>query len=251
MPEPALRAAIQISGEFRCLHLMKDYYERNILQDLERRGYAVDVFAHCWKKDETSLGTFQYDGRGDWHKTMPVFSNAEGVQLFKPISYLFQDPDDIPMIKGKNRWIQMCYSIFMSNHLRILYENRTGTKYNLVIRYRTDCIINEPLLKDLPINVSSFLVIPKSTNVSNDDGPYNDGDENHICDWVAYGSPDMLNIYASAYLMWADSVNTPDGHACIALNLTSHNVKAIRSPLSFFLVEGNGQIRGIVRNSTI
>jgi len=250
MPEPALRAAIQISGEFRCLHLIKEYYERNILQDLQRRGYAVDIFAHCWKKEETSLGTFLHEHRGNWHETMPVFSNDEGVKFFKPVSYLFQDPNEVSMIKGKHRCIQMCYSIFMANHLRTVYEKRTGITYNLVMRHRTDCIVNEPLFKDLP-TISSFLVIPKSTTVSNDDGPYNDGDENHICDWIAYGTPDMLNIYASAYLMWADSVNTPDGHACIALNLTKHKVKAIRSYLSFFLVEGNGQIRGILRNSSI
>lgn len=241
------KAAIQISGEFRCLHIMKDYFEKNIVQDLQKRGYTVDIFAHCWKRDETSLGTFQYDGRGDWHKTMPVFSNQEGINLFKPVSYLFQDPDEIPMIKGKNRWIQMCYSIFMANYVRNTYAKNNNIHYDLVIRHRTDCIITEPLFKDLPMQTAPFLVIPKSTVVSNDDGPYNDGDENHICDWVAYGTPDMLDIYTSAYLMWADSINTPDGHACIALNLTKHGVKAVRSQLPFFLVEGNGQIRGILR----
>ena len=99
---------------------------------------------------------------------MAVFSNADGVNLFKPISYLFQEPDEVSVLKGKNRYIHMYYSIFMANHLRKIYEMKTDTKYDLVIRYRTDCIVNEPLLKDLPVQ-ASFLVIPRSTKTTNSD----------------------------------------------------------------------------------
>lgn len=244
------KAAIQISGEFRCLHLTKDSFEKNILQDLQKKGYAVDVFVHCWKRDETSLGTYPFEGRGDWHKTMAVFSNADGVNLFKPTSYLFQEPDEVSVLKDKNRFVHMYYSIFMANHLRKIYEMKTGSKYDLVIRYRTDCIVNEPLLKHLPAE-ASFLVIPRSTKTTNCDGPWNDGDDKHVCDWLAYGTPDCMNIYCDTFVTWVSENQTPEGEACLAQHLSRKNQKIIRSDLSFFIIEGNGQIRGNLRNSTI
>lgn len=243
-----LKAAIQISGEFRCLHLMKDSFEKNMLEDLQKKGYAVDIFTHCWKREETSLGTYPFEGRGDWHKTMAVFSNQDGVNLFKPTSYLFQEPDEVSVLKGKNRFVHMYYSIFMANHLRKVYETKTGTKYDLVIRYRTDCIVNEPLLKDLP-KQSSFLVIPRSTTTYNCDGPWNDGDDKHVCDWLAYGTPDCMNTYCDTFITWVTETQTPEGEACLAVHLSRKNQKIIRSDLSFFIIEGNGQIRGKLRNA--
>jgi len=242
------KAAIQISGEFRCLHLMKESFEKNILQDLQKRGYTVDIFAHCWKRDHTSLGTYPFEGRGDWHKTMAVFSNQDGVNLFKPTSYLFQEPDEVTVLKGKNRFVHMYYSIFMANHLRKLHETKPGCTYDLVIRYRTDCIVDEPLLKDLPTQ-SSFLFIPRSTTTYNCDGPWNDGDDKHVCDWLAYGTPDCMNTYCDTFVTWVSENETPEGEACLAVHLSRKNQKIIRSDLSFFIIEGNGQIRGKLRNA--
>jgi hypothetical protein len=181
---------------------------------------------------------------------MAVFSNADGVNLFKPTSYLFQEPDEVTILKDKNRFLHMYYSIFMANHLRKIYEMKTDTKYDLVIRYRTDCIVNELLLKDLPLQ-TSFLVIPRSTKTTNCDGPWNDGDDKHVCDWLAYGTPDCMNTYCDTFIGWVSENETPEGEACLAIYLSRKNQKIIRSDLSFFIIEGNGQIRGNLRNSTI
>ena len=244
-----MRAAIQISGEFRTIHLSYPSYCKYMIENLQAEGYTeIFVFVHCWDRKESSLGTFQFDGRGDWHKTMPVYSNETGLQVYQPIAYLFEDMSNIEFLQGRSRILCMYYSIFMANQLRKHFEQNTGIKMDLVIRYRTDLVFEDPLLKDKP-NDSSFLVIPKSTLNLTCDGPFESTDDKHICDYIAYGTPDKMDIYCETFLTWLPIPQTFIGESCLAIHLALRGIKAIRRPIGFYLVEGNGQKRGVVSRS--
>jgi hypothetical protein len=241
-----MRAAIQISGEFRCLHLSLESFQKHVLNPLQEKGYTeIYVFCHCWKKESTELGTFPFEGRGDWHKTIPVFSSEQGLSIYKPTSYVFEKLEDLEFLKGRSRILCMYYSIWMANRIRQEFEKGHNLQFDLVIRYRTDLVLEGNLLEDVP-NESSFLVIPKSTLVQTCDGPFDSNDDSHICDYVAYGTPDKMNIYCSVFETWFPIPDTPIGESCLAIHLKKSNLKAMRKPVPFYLVEGNGTKRGVV-----
>lgn len=241
-----MRAAIQISGEFRTLHLSYPSFCKHIIENLQAEGYSeIYIFIHCWDRKESSMGTFPFDGRGDWHKTMPVYSNEVGLEVYKPTSYLFEEQENLEFLKGRSRILCMYYSIFMANHIRKRFEETMGVHMDLVIRYRTDLVLEEPLLKDKP-QESSFLVIPKSTVNLTCDGPFESTDDKHICDYIAYGTPDKMDIYCNTFQTWFPIQETMIGESCLAIQLKMNQIKATRIPIAFYLVEGNGQKRGVV-----
>lgn len=244
-----MRAAIQISGEFRCLHLTLESFQKYILNDLQAKGYTeILIFCHCWKKETTELGTFPFEGRGDWHKTIPVFSTEEGLQIFRPASYLIENMEDVEILKGRSRILCMYYSIYIANKIREQFESQNNMKFDLVIRYRTDLMIESNLLDKKP-EEDSYLVIPKSTLVATCDAPFESTDDAHICDYIAYGTPDMMNIYTSVFETWVNIPETPIGESCLAMHLKLRGVKALRRAIPFYLVEGNGTKRGVVMQS--
>lgn len=245
-----MRVALQISGEYRCLHLTVKSFMENIVQSLQEKGYdEIFVFSHTWDRQETSMGTFPFDGRGLWHLTMPVYSNEVGQKLYKPISFMTEKLEDLAFLKGRSRILCMYYSIYMANEIRKKFEEENSISFDLVIRYRTDLVLEDPLLKDMPTGEPSFLVIPKSTIVQTCDGPFEDGDLSHICDYIAYGTPDKMNVYCSTFLTWLPQQETPIGESCLAIHLRMNGLRATRKPIAFYLVEGNGTKRGMVRRS--
>lgn len=241
-----MRAAIQISGEFRTLHLSFPSFRDQIYQNLLEQGYTeIAIFIHCWKREDTSLGTFPFDGRGEWHKTMPVYSNQDGLSVFNPNSYLFENLEDIECLKGRSRILCMYYSIYAANQIRKRFEEVMGIHFDLVVRYRTDLVLESPLLEGKP-QEQSYLVIPKSTLVKTCDAPFESIDESHICDYIAYGTPDKMDIYCDTFLTWISIPETPIGESCLAIHLKKNGLKAIRTPVAFYLVEGTGQKRGVL-----
>lgn len=243
-----MRAAIQISGEFRCLHLSLESFQKYVLNDLHDRGYTeICIFIHCWDRPESEMGTFPFDGRGNWHLSIPVYSNELGLKVFRPLGHIFEKLEDVKFLNGRSRILCMYYSIFMANQIRIAFEEQNNLKFDLVVRYRTDLIFESPLLKNSPDPLTtSFLVIPKSTIVSTCDGPFESTDEHHICDYIAYGTPDKMDIYCSTFKTWFEIPETPIGESCLAIHLKKNGVKAIRTPVGFYLVEGDGTKRGVV-----
>lgn len=244
-----MRAAIQISGEFRTLHLSLPSFVEQILKPLKEEGYTeICIFVHCWTREKTSLGTFPFDGRGEWHTTMPVYSNDDGISVYKPSAYLFESLDSLDFLKGRSRILCMYYSIYAANEIRKHFERERGITFDLIVRYRTDLVLESSLLEGKPSS-SSFLVIPKSTLVKNCDGPFDSSDGSHICDYIAYGTPDTMDTYCNCFLTWLPIPDTPIGESCLAIHLKKHGLIPLRTPIAFYLVEGTGQKRGIQINA--
>lgn len=244
-----MRAAIQISGEFRCLHLTLDSFQRYVLDDLIAKGYdEIYIFCHCWKKETTEMGTFPFERWGNWHTTIRVFSSEEGLEIFRPVSYRLETLDDVEILRGRSRILAMYYSIYIANKLRQEFESQHTIQFDLVIRYRTDLVLESPLLEGKP-ELPSYLVIPKSLCVPTCDAPFESTDDAHICDYIAYGTPDRMNIYTSVFETWVHIPETPIGESCLAMHLKLHQVKAIRKAVAFYLVDGNGTKRGVVNQS--
>jgi hypothetical protein len=214
-------------------------------------GWEIDFFVHTWRKDEDGSGELPFEGRGNWHQSLQVFGHGTGLALFKPRSYFLENYDDRKDLHSLPRAYSMFYSIKRANDARIDYERLLETKYDLVMRYRTDCILNESLydsVKEYLKEQKPFLCIPKARRIPGCDGPV-ESDEYGICDWIAIGTPDLMNIYCGTYQTFVETGLAIVPESMLAMQLKSHNIKhetTLRRPLyDFFLIEGNGQIRGL------
>lgn len=249
-----MRLAVQISGEFRVLHFCLPNLQKNLLDVFPKT--EVDFFIHTWWKDDDGFGTIPFDGRGEWHKTMYVYGHGTGLSMFKPRGYYLEKLENVALLRGKSRATAMFYSILRANEARKEYETLTETKYDLVMRYRTDCMLNESLfdvLKPCLAERKPFLCIPKPLRVPLADGPVHDDESASICDWFAIGTPDMMDVYCSTYLTFQgfDASFVPESMLAMQLKANGINRETtLRRPLmDFFLVEGTGQIRGIAETA--
>ena len=238
-----MRIAIQISGEFRFLKLTADSF----MKQMQDPGTEIDFFIHTWKKENTGCGTIPFPGRGDWHNKIVVFSTEEGLNLYKPKAALVEDYEEKKDLHILPRGMSEYYSMWKANEIRKEYQEKNTIHYDLVMRYRTDCILNEPITKISATEIArgtSFLCIPTSNEVKSLDSIHNQ---------LAWGTPDSMDIYTSIYQMWLGndmSGNTPEGMLELCLNSKKDILDLItRSRTSFYLVNFHGKPRGELRYS--
>jgi hypothetical protein len=242
-----MRLAIQISGEFRVLHLCLPALRKYVLQVFP--NWEVDFFSHTWRREDDGLGTYPFDGRGEWHKTMFIYGHGSGLSLFQPRSYFLENYEDRTDLHNLPRAYSMFYSIQRANDARKDYERLMEFQYDLVMRYRTDCILNENLydmVKEYLGQKQPFLCIPKTRQGNNCDGPC---EEDSICDWFAIGTPEIMDVYCRTYETWKNQGIAIVPESMLALQLKMYGItedRFLKRPdYDFFLVEGNGQIRGL------
>ena len=244
-----MRLAIQISGEFRMLHMCLPTLQKNVLEAFP--GWEIDIFLHTWRRDDEGFGTWEFAERGLWHKTMYVYGHGTGLAFFKPRSYFLENYEDRHDLKALPRAYSMFYSIQRANDARHDYEKLLEIHYNLVMRYRTDCILNENLFELITPFLQekkSFLCIPKAKQPNSCDGPV-DSDEHGICDWFAIGTPDAMDVYCGTYTTFQPLGVPVMPESMLALQLKTRGIghaTILKRPVyDFYLVEGNGQIRGL------
>lgn len=244
-----MRIALQISGEFRALSFCIDSLNKYLFASFPNTEF--DIFLHTWKRDEAGLGTWQFEGRGDWHKQVLVHDHGTGLAVFNPRSYFLENYEDRHDLKALPRAYSMFYSIKRANDARKDYERLTETHYDYVMRYRTDCMLNENLyegIKEFLGQKQSFLCIPKPKLPKHPDGPV-ESDEDGICDWFAIGTPDAMDVYCGTYDTFIQMGVPILPESMLALQLKSKGITKqtiLKRPvLDLFLIEGNGQIRGL------
>jgi hypothetical protein len=242
-----MRLAIQISGEFRMLHMCIPLLQKNVVETF--KGWEIDVFLHTWRREEDSLGTFEFEGRGFWHKTMPVYGHGTGLAIFKPRAYFLEKYEDREDLKSLPRAYSMYYSIKRANDARHEYERLMDVRYDLVMRYRTDCLLNEDLFQLIhpySIEKKSFLCIPIAKQPKICDGPV-DSDEHGLCDWFAIGTPDAMDVYCGTYDTFLPIKEPLVPESMLAMQLKSKGITKqtiLKRPIyDMYLVEGNGKIR--------
>jgi len=238
-----MRIAIQISGEFRFLKLTADSF----MKQMQDPGTEVDFFIHTWFKKKTDMGTFPFPARANWHISILVFSTSDGLTTYKPKAYLTENYEDKKDLHMLPRCMSEYYSIWKANEIRKEYQEKNTIHYDLVMRYRTDCILNEPITKISATEIArgtSFLCIPTSNEVKSLDSIHNQ---------LAWGTLDSMDIYTSIYQMWLGndmSGHTPESMLELCLNSKKNILDLItRSRTSFYLVDFYGKPRGELRYS--
>ena len=245
-----MKIAIQISGEFRVLHHTWQSFQEYLVKAIPTA--EVDCFVHTWTRPDDGFGTWAFEGRGGWHNSMYVYGHDMGLKLYRPKAFFLENYEDRKELHDKPRAISMYYSIWRANEARKAYEQQATTKYDLVVRYRTDLMLKQnpfDLVKEELEAKRSFLCIPFPIQPKYPDGPVEQRTDGCICDWFAFGTPDAMEIYCTTVFSFFESALKLMPESMLAVHLKKYNVSLNtilkRPDADIYLVEGNGNIRGV------
>jgi len=226
-----MKVAIQISGDFRTL--------KKSLESLQTALFSVfpsdcvDIFIHTWRSEGE-------EGHG------------AGLAAFKPRSYFLENYADRFDLQNLPRAYSMFYSIKRANDARKEYETLLEVNYDIVMRYRTDCFLNErivPCILQFLKKRKPFLCIPKAKSVLSCDGPTEEG----ICDWFAIGTPDTMDVYCNTYTTFQETQLPFMPESMLAMQLKMHGITeetVLKRPeFDFYLLNADGTPRHASKQS--
>ena len=213
-----MRIAIQISGEIRAPQYTYETLLKNILNIPENE---VDIYIHTW-------------------------NNEDSIKLYNARAYEIENYDKKKDLHVLPRSMSMYYSIWRANEVRKDYAMKNNITYDIVMRYRTDCLINENPFVNLDMK-TDILMIPLAKNGKAVDGPGEQDTGSAYCDWLAWGTPKAMDIYCKTYHTWLLQPFHPMPESMLSMNLKAHKITKEtilqRPTLDFYLVDGNGKAR--------
>ena len=213
-----MRIAIQISGEIRASQYTYETIFKNILNIPENE---VDIFIHTW-------------------------SDKDAIQVYNPKAYELENYEEKKDLHVLPRSMSMYYSIWRANEVRKDYAIKNNITYDIVMRYRTDCVVNENPFISIDTR-SDILMIPLAKNGKAVDGPGEQDTGSAYCDWLAWGTPKAMDIYCKTYHTWLLQPFHPMPESMLSMNLKAHKITKetiLRRPtLDFYLVDANGNAR--------
>ena len=173
------RVALCISGYLRTFGDTFKNLEKHILLNNN-----CDIFIHTWDTNFDNQKSFK--DKIDENYILSTF-NPKKIIIEKPKNFNLspimhkQNVDN----RNINNVLSMLYKIKKCNDLKNEYENQKNIKYDATIRYRSDILMKEDLLIRNIENNSIYF--PEYGNFGG------------ICDQMAFGNTEMMNIYSSLF----------------------------------------------------
>lgn len=224
-----MKIALCFSGQPRFIEQGYVGISREIMNNRD-----VDVFAHLWFDDKLQSEPYKYGGDGGW-VDQRIDSSAidKFIDLYKPVSIKVEGSkrfEDQRLVEGYqpsinrykrgaidnpkepdfarrdiNNIISYYYSLNQVNILKKQYEYDKNFKYDLVIKLRTDVIINSSI---------DFSRVQKNTIYYSEMGQ----PDGMISDWLDYGDSRSMDVFMTPFsnldLLIDDSINKTDGAWC-------------------------------------
>ena len=141
--------AIQLSGHLRTFDKTYESFYKNVILPNEEKGYEIDVFVHTW--DELEYRTPQWHSKGcEWVRGKKLNKDEirKFLEKYEPKKYEItpQLKTDIDVsfdefTGGETSFlnvINVYYTKFRVNELRLEYEKEHNIKYDWVINSRPD-----------------------------------------------------------------------------------------------------------------
>ncbi len=180
-----MKVAVQISGRQRY-----GKYFGEFQNTLATTFGSVDYFIHNWHDQRMT---------SDIIKLIQFPHNVKDVQL-EPQKPFFVDPKWLHPYGNVFNVISMIYGVQQVNEMRKAYEETSGTKYDLVIRARSDIKV-----ADFPIDPTWIMSQPDNTVFVGIRPHYLPAHLEEVQDQIAIGKPAAMDIYASMY----DGIKVP------------------------------------------
>jgi 2-polyprenyl-3-methyl-5-hydroxy-6-metoxy-1,4-benzoquinol methylase len=217
-PIKKLKAALLICSHLRTFDQNYKSLVDNILSRMD-----VDIFISTFD----TLGMSYRWTDGDLYKIKTENIKDQIISLYNPKKLVIEKPKEFtltPLMKQRilehrdvNGIISMFYKVEHCNSLRKEYEAETGVKYDVVIKFRTDIFVEEPIPISQAYDLNK-LYLPAEGNYGG------------INDQIAWGSPEIMDKYASLYsnlegLLKAGSYFNPE-------KLMQSNVERLKIPVN-------------------
>ena len=217
-----MKAAVCLSGQLRnfkgCYQSLYD----NIIQPTK-----ADLFVHAWHFSPKETDSFYVNIGDDITKRfMENGTEEEFLSLYKPKKYKFEECSEF--LKNKrfiihrkapetNAERMMCMLYNISKCFNML----DPSGYDIVFRCRTEIAYDRKInQEDLSVSLKGSLVIPHGTDGR---GGYQDS--------FAFGSPNVMSIYASLYHYiqeYSDQGEMTHPEYMLKYHLSKNNVKVKR-----------------------
>jgi hypothetical protein len=137
------RAAIIISGQLRTIHNMENISENIILPN---DNYIFDIFISSWNRQlyqENNIVLEKETDYSELDKYKPVKQIISDTMGFKN----FYNENNLNKVTNYNNWCQF-YTCEVGIKLVEQYELEQNIKYVLIIRYRLDLFLTQPIFFD-------------------------------------------------------------------------------------------------------
>lgn len=148
------RIAIQLFGHLRSFRKTYQGFYENIILPNEKAGYKIDIFLHTWNETDHSTITW-HNQNGELRGKEIDDEVIEFIEKnYKPKKYMIEPQvaaDDYIItekIAGVPRAykgvVNVSYTKYMANKLRLDYEKEHKIKYDYVIVTRPDILFHKP-----------------------------------------------------------------------------------------------------------
>lgn len=224
------KLALCLSGQPRSYFDAYQYVKKNLLDQFE-----VDVFAHSWKSPNVLVQLKIYE---------------EIKAIYSPLLMLFDTPltEDINsdlVVPNSSHPAHFCtsmfYSIYKSDHFRIVSEISFKKKYDFIIRSRFDLALNA--LIDFSKLEKGKVYVSKDT----------DGPNALLNDQFAIADPETMKIYSSTYIFLRHHYNKGVplcGHSMLEAQLKMFDITVERIDINHPFQDGKYNIgrHSLIRN---
>lgn len=187
-----MKIAICLSG-----HLRRFERTAGSLLNYVKANHECDIFIHTWDKmgyasayktDLIQDNTSKYLSRVE-HYYKPKKIIVEDSMFIEHLK--MQGDQYAPHLKNVPKHVghmaSMFYKIYTANELRKQYELETSTKYDWIIRSRTDLLFSEPVK------------LPDSSTENEIFMPQHLCGHAWLCDQFAIAKPDAMDLYSSFF----------------------------------------------------
>lgn len=209
------KIALCLSGQAR---FVEEGYT-NVISPRLIKDNDVDVFIHTWEIDDEQNGKpFVNAGGHNMGQAVSEDTIATYLDLYKPKKHIVEK--QIEFTKGlwadrsfpdirSDYGYSMLYSVYTANKLRQLYEKENNIEYDLVVRCRTDFIMEEEIYLSKLENDRIYL--PTGC-------PHVGG----VADSFAIGPPELIDTYSDLYFYIREIMETTNIPLCWELLLYHH-----------------------------
>lgn len=204
-----MKIAICISGLMRTFEETFPSFQKHFL----KMNGNVDIFIHTWNTNTINVEKLYH----------PVKMKIENDIVF-PVHPLMHTKN-IHNKRNPQNILSMYYKIDKCNQLKCEYEIENNFKYDCVVRFRSDILLEE----NFTINENNLdrISIPKYADYFG------------INDQIAYSNSENMNIYSSAFNnlnQYIDDVNMLDPELFLKHHIMTEGLKIKRFPLQYKLM---------------
>lgn len=217
-----MKVALCLSGYLRCFDKVYNNLNKYLLSE-----YDIDIFVHTWRKYDYNAHNINENLVNKYYKPKNIVIEDS---YKKDLAQIMIDKNT-EVIRNGLGVMSMFYKIKACNDLKLEYEKEHNFKYDFVIRFRPDLLLQN----DVNLLHSDMLSIPKY------------GDFGGLNDQAAFSNSENIDKYCSIYDKVEEYLlNDSENKLCmkpellLAHHINELNIQIRRPNIEYVILRSNG-----------